>query len=148
MMTILPRLPVRRGLWPWAFVGLLLVLLGVPARATHIVGGEMELVHRSGSTYTLVLNLYFDDINGNAAALDNQLTAGLFDKATNRCLTLRYTDPDPTYQLTVTARPVNFTAAALPFTGATSGTVRAAGAPDTLTATLCFPACLDSEGKV
>ncbi|RAK69523.1 hypothetical protein DLM85_01275 [Hymenobacter edaphi] len=65
---------------------LLLCCLGLlrPARATHIVGGEMELTHQSGSTYTLTLNLYFDAVNGNAAALDNALLAGIFDKATNQ----------------------------------------------------------------
>ena len=66
---------------------LLLALLACPARATHIVGGEMDLLHRTGSTYTLTLNLYFDAINGNAAALDQALTAGIFDKATNRQVT-------------------------------------------------------------
>ena len=63
--------------------GLLLGLLH-PARATHIVGGELELTHKSGSTYTLTLNLYFDAVNGNAAALDQQMLAGIFDKATDR----------------------------------------------------------------
>ncbi|MCC3160701.1 gliding motility-associated C-terminal domain-containing protein [Hymenobacter sp. 15J16-1T3B] len=73
---------VRAGrLW-----GLLLCLqLGVllPARATHIVGGELELTRKSGSTYTLTLNLYFDAVNGNAGALDQQMLAGIFSKATN-----------------------------------------------------------------
>ena len=54
-----------------------------PARATHIVGGEMELVHNTGDSYTLLLNLYFDAVNGNAGALDADLTASIFDKATN-----------------------------------------------------------------
>ncbi|WP_165903598.1 gliding motility-associated C-terminal domain-containing protein [Hymenobacter gummosus] len=67
---------------------LLALLLGLSLRvqATHIVGGEMELVHQQGSTYTLVLNLYFDAVNGNVAALDAQMTAGIFEKATNRRL--------------------------------------------------------------
>ncbi|MDO7884903.1 gliding motility-associated C-terminal domain-containing protein [Hymenobacter cheonanensis] len=56
------------------------------AWATHIVGGELDLQHQTGSTYTLTLTLYFDAINGNAAALDQALTAGVFDKATNRQL--------------------------------------------------------------
>lgn len=68
----------RRGL-----VTLLLVLLAGPIRATHIVGGEMDLLHQTGSTYTLTLTLYFDAINGNAAALDQALTAGIFDRTTN-----------------------------------------------------------------
>ena len=67
-----------------------------------------------------------------------------------RCLTLRYTDPDPNSTLTLTAQPVNFTDAATApaFTTSTGGTVRASGQPDTLTATLCFPACADTKGKV
>lgn len=67
-----------------------------------------------------------------------------------RCLTIRYTDPDPNSVLTLAARPVNFSDAttAPGFTTSTGGTVRAAGQPDTLTATLCFPACADTKGKV
>ncbi|MBC6992524.1 gliding motility-associated C-terminal domain-containing protein [Hymenobacter sp. BT491] len=63
---------------------LLLLSLGLQAHATHIVGGEMELQHQTGSAYTLTLNLYFDAINGDPAALDNALSASIFDKATNR----------------------------------------------------------------
>ena len=59
-------------------------LLAGPARATHIVGGEMELVHNAGESYTLLLNLYFDAVNGSASALDADLTASIFDKATNQ----------------------------------------------------------------
>ena len=66
----------------------------------------------------------------------------------NRCLTIRYTDPDPNSVLTMSTRPVNFTEFAPLFTTSRTGTVRAAGAPDTLTATLCFPECTDTNGKV
>jgi gliding motility-associated-like protein len=70
----------------------------------------------------------------------------------NRCLTIRYTDPDPSSTLTMRSRLVNFTPTATSpgpvFTSSTSGTVRAAGQPDTLTTTLCFPDCLDTQGKV
>jgi hypothetical protein len=67
-------------------LGLLgLVLLCAPAaRATHIVGGEMDLQYLRGNTYQLTLNLYFDAVNGSPGALDNDLTASIFDKATNR----------------------------------------------------------------
>ena len=68
-----------------------------------------------------------------------------------RCLKLRFTDPDPRSRLTARLRPVNFTgpASELPsFSTAAAGTVRTAGQPDTLTATLCFPTCLDTKGKV
>ncbi|GAA3947798.1 gliding motility-associated C-terminal domain-containing protein [Hymenobacter algoricola] len=64
---------------------LLLVLLAAAgARATHIVGGEMDLQRVAGNQYRLSLNLYFDALNGNAGALDQDLTASIFDKTTNR----------------------------------------------------------------
>jgi gliding motility-associated-like protein len=69
------------------FAGLLagLLLLGAgPAWATHIVGGELDLQYVRGDTYQLSMNLYFDAVNGNPGALDADLTAGIFDKATNR----------------------------------------------------------------
>ena len=66
----------------------------------------------------------------------------------NRCLSIRYTDPDPGSVLTMSTRAVNFTGQLPTFTTRTSGTVHAAGQPDTLTATLCFPDCADSKGKV
>ncbi|RZK62671.1 MAG: hypothetical protein EOO59_01920 [Hymenobacter sp.] len=62
----------------------LLLLAAYPARATHIVGGELDLQYVQGDLYQLSMNLYFDAINGNAGALDTDLTAGIFDKATNR----------------------------------------------------------------
>lgn len=61
------------------------LLLGLrAAQATHIVGGELDLQYKTGSTYRLTLNLYFDAINGSAGALDNDLTATIFEKGTNR----------------------------------------------------------------
>ena len=89
-MTILypffpPRLLASRARWG-GFVGLLcLLLLGArPAQATHIVGGELDLQYVQGDLYQLSMNLYFDAINGNAGALDADLTAGIFEKSTNR----------------------------------------------------------------
>ncbi|MBJ6109242.1 gliding motility-associated C-terminal domain-containing protein [Hymenobacter sp. BT523] len=81
-MSIPLRLPGAARL----LLVLLSGLLGMarPAQATHIVGGEMELVHNSGETYTLLLNLYFDAANGSASALDADLTASIFEKATNQ----------------------------------------------------------------
>ncbi|MBO2010045.1 gliding motility-associated C-terminal domain-containing protein [Siccationidurans soli] len=67
---------------------LLALLLPLGASATHIVGGELDLQHSTGSNYTLTLNLYFDAINGSAGALDQSLIAGIFDKTTNQRLTL------------------------------------------------------------
>lgn len=59
------------------------ILLHAPALATHIVGGEFELEHRSGYTYRVTLNIYFDDINGNPSAVDFNVMARVFDKQTN-----------------------------------------------------------------
>ena len=59
------------------------LLLAGPARASHIVGGELELTHTTGTSYTLVLNLYFDAVHGDLSLIDANLTASFFDKATN-----------------------------------------------------------------
>ncbi|HEX8427871.1 gliding motility-associated C-terminal domain-containing protein [Hymenobacter sp.] len=82
---ILSILQVFRGSCRWLGLLLFLLLVGLsrPARATHIVGGEMDLQYLSGTTYQLTLNLYFDALNGNPGALDNDLTASIFDKANN-----------------------------------------------------------------
>jgi gliding motility-associated-like protein len=82
LLPVAPLAPARRR----GLLGLLLLLLlaAVPARATHIVGGELDLQYLQGDLYQLSLNLYFDAINGSPGALDADLTAGIFDKATNR----------------------------------------------------------------
>jgi gliding motility-associated-like protein len=84
---------------------LLLLILGAGrAGATHIVGGELDLQHRSGSQYTLTLNLYFDDVNGSQGALDQMMKASIFAKTGNTRMTdlelplisntfVNYTDP-------------------------------------------------------
>ncbi|GGF13215.1 gliding motility-associated C-terminal domain-containing protein [Hymenobacter cavernae] len=61
-----------------------LLLLARSASATHIVGGELDLQHRTGSIYQLTLNLYFDDVNGSPDALDSSLRVSIFEKGTNR----------------------------------------------------------------
>ena len=85
---------MSRVLSPWVrrckrislfcLLGLLLALLPRPAAATHIVGGELELQHKTGSTYTLTLNLYFDAVHGAEGAIRPQLPAGIFIKATDQ----------------------------------------------------------------
>lgn len=64
---------------------ILLLLLGWVSNvwATHIVGGEFELVYLSGSNYQLTMNLYFDAINGNPAAKDDDATVFIFRKSDN-----------------------------------------------------------------
>lgn len=48
--------------------------------ATHIVGGEFELIHVSGYTYNLKLNQYFDHIHGNPGAEDQYVLAIIYSK--------------------------------------------------------------------
>jgi gliding motility-associated-like protein len=52
--------------------------------ATHIVGGEFELTHISGTAYQLSLNLYFDAANGQPGANDPSIRVSIFEKGTNR----------------------------------------------------------------
>ncbi|SHK47038.1 T9SS type B sorting domain-containing protein [Hymenobacter psychrotolerans] len=81
--TLLPtRIP---GRWAPLFLALALVLgLSSAARATHLVGGEMDLQYLQGNSYQFTLNLYFDAVNGNPGALDNDLTVSIFEKGSNR----------------------------------------------------------------
>ena len=91
----------------WTFLYTILLLLLSPfARATHIVGGEFELIYKRGYTYVLNLNLYFDDVNGNPAAEDDGVNVHTFDKKTNTWIEtfnllkitnsefIQYTDPN------------------------------------------------------
>ena len=66
----------------------------------------------------------------------------------SRCVRVRFSDPDLNSRLTLAVRPVNFSGPLPSFTTASAGTVHAAGQPDTLSSTLCFPDCLDSRGQV
>jgi gliding motility-associated-like protein len=66
----------------------------------------------------------------------------------NRCLSLRFTDPDPTSRLQVQLQAVNFPQNLVPAPTITQGTVRSPGMPDTLTSTVCFPECFTSRGRV
>lgn len=52
-------------------------------RASHIVGGEFELLHLSGSLYRLNMILYFDEVNGLPGALDQSVTIRIFRKRDN-----------------------------------------------------------------
>lgn len=70
------------------FIGLFLGL--AQARATHIVGGEIELQYLGvNRTYThrANLNLYFDDINGAIGAKDPSVTLFIFRKRDNALIT-------------------------------------------------------------
>ncbi|MBL7872159.1 MAG: gliding motility-associated C-terminal domain-containing protein [Cyclobacteriaceae bacterium] len=65
------------------FLLTLLLLISFPLVASHIVGGEFELIHLSGSTYRLNLILYFDQINGAPGAKDPNVTVTIYRKKDN-----------------------------------------------------------------
>lgn len=60
---------------------LLSFVLATPLlKASHIVGGEFELVHLDGFNYNLRIIQYFDIINGNPGAEDSLVVAYIFAK--------------------------------------------------------------------
>ncbi|MBC8112459.1 MAG: gliding motility-associated C-terminal domain-containing protein [Verrucomicrobia bacterium] len=61
-------------------------MVGVNSYATHIVGGEMYLTYRSTNTYSMGVVLYFDAINGSAAANDIRLQINVYRKRDNRLM--------------------------------------------------------------
>jgi gliding motility-associated-like protein len=65
---------------------LILTLIGFATSsfATHIVGGELEMTSVGGNNYRLRLILYFDAVNGNPGALDQNVNVHTFAKSTNR----------------------------------------------------------------
>lgn len=63
--------------------GLALAILPLTGKASHIVGGEFELIHLTGFQYRLNLVLYFDQLNGSRDALDNFVNANIFRMADN-----------------------------------------------------------------
>jgi hypothetical protein len=58
----------------------LLLLISFPLVASHIVGGEFELLHISGNLYRLNLIIYFDQINGSPGAKDDNATVSIYRK--------------------------------------------------------------------
>ncbi len=76
----------------------LFCMLALPVLASHIVGGEFELIHLTGNQYRLNLILYFDEANGNPRAQDETVLARIFRKRDNRRMmdvTLLLTEEDP-----------------------------------------------------
>ncbi|WP_375445817.1 gliding motility-associated C-terminal domain-containing protein [uncultured Fibrella sp.] len=70
------------------FVGLFWLLPGL-AKATHIVGGEIELQYLGAGkafTHRINLNLYFDQLTGNPGAEDVTVVLGVFRKRDNAFL--------------------------------------------------------------
>ncbi len=70
-----------------------LILCSQWAAATHIVGGEFEITHVQGDTYLFRQIQYFDVVNGEPLAKDNEIRASIFRKRGNvfvRTVTMRY----------------------------------------------------------
>lgn len=78
----------RSRLWTIGLISLLLIISEV-ARATHIVGGELELRYlgpQSPFSHRINLNLYFDDVNGDPGADDGRVSVGVFAKRNNQLI--------------------------------------------------------------
>src|SRR5688500_4555677 len=61
----------------------LLCLWAFPLAASHIVGGEFEIIYISGDRYRINLILYFDELNGSVNARDPNVEARIFRKRDN-----------------------------------------------------------------
>ncbi len=103
---------MRRVVQTMAFL-----LWGFCVHATHIVGGEFEILHIEGDRYLFRQIQYFDVINGNPLAKDIQIDASIFRKRDNvfvRSVLMRYqteslvpyTNPECTDSRLVTNRIV------------------------------------------
>ena len=57
------------------------ILISSSSFASHIVGGEFELLHVQNFRYRLNLIIYFDVLNGNEQAEDSFVTVRFFRKA-------------------------------------------------------------------
>jgi hypothetical protein len=64
-------------------VFLFFFLVSFSTTASHIVGGEFELLHLSGKTYRLRMILYFDKVHGAPGAKDDSVWVRIFRKQNN-----------------------------------------------------------------
>jgi len=62
---------------------IVLLFISASAFATHIVGGEFEILHIEGDRYLFRQIQYFDVINGNPEAKDQIINASIFRKRDN-----------------------------------------------------------------
>jgi len=62
------------------------LLIVFPLMASHIVGGEFELLHISGDTYQLNMILYYDLVNANKGAKDNDAMVFIYRKRDNQLM--------------------------------------------------------------
>lgn len=75
------RFPCWAALLSVCFV--LMLMAPRAGYATHIVGGQLQMTHVTGSTYTFGLTLYFDLANGSTGARDGNAVLAIYDKDTN-----------------------------------------------------------------
>ncbi|HTF18573.1 MAG TPA: gliding motility-associated C-terminal domain-containing protein [Chryseolinea sp.] len=72
----------------------ILLLISIPSVASHIVGGEFEIIHISANSYRINLILYFDVLNGSSGARDNAITAAIYRKRDNALMqTVNFSNP-------------------------------------------------------
>ncbi len=110
---------------------LIVFLISLPCYATHIVGGEIEFRHISGSSYELSLIVYFDELLGNPQALDTEVDVSLFNRTNHQRISnyvlplisntaVNYTNPECAarvnirtrrllYRRTISLNPPSFT---------------------------------------
>lgn len=69
-----------RGIWK-IFLWVILAAAVTPAKATHIVGGEITYKCLGGNSYEIRIDLYVDCLNGDPTAIqqDNPAFVGIFD---------------------------------------------------------------------
>ena len=63
-----------------------LLLTSLVSEATHIVGGGFDYRNVGGANYQFRLTLFFDEINGNPAARDDDATCYIFSKSSNELI--------------------------------------------------------------
>ena len=64
-----------------------LCFFALKSHATHIVGGEVRLIYLgTNNNYRIVLNVYFDNINGSTAAIDPTLNVGVYSKTSRNLI--------------------------------------------------------------
>ncbi len=69
------------------FIILCLCFFSFKSYATHIVGGEVRLIYLgTNNNYKIVLNVYFDNINGSPTAIDPTLNVGVYSKTSRNLI--------------------------------------------------------------
>ena len=119
-----------------SLLGLILLVGSFSASATHIVGGEIEVsrVSTTNPIYQFKLVLYFDKVNGNPGATDDDVTLGIYRKSDNRLMRtvsipladrveVSYTNPDPACNnAAIQTDRLTYPSADIDLTGFTSST--------------------------